>query len=281
VAGNHALKKNGFCGSLRDVRRLPDAVAQLCQHFSINMGEFRSKKKADALAYLIEKAEGGQVNVCQGVLTNKILPLLTDSRSVYKNTSGFVIRDEALPFLFLPSEVNPDEREGRQIFTLLYLLALIGLDAYDYQIERDFKVGMLAAKGRQKSAYHIASEFLLPFADTEALRGTAITAETRDKLAREYKLTPTAVVVILRKREIISASEYAALLPPPPPARGPKGGAPVPIESSVKKFNGKYACDYINGDFSSGKLTAVQTQYLLFGSINKNGFKKYKNNLGL
>ncbi len=281
VAANHSLKKNPFCGSLRDVRRLPDAAAQLCKHFGIDMGSFRSKNKADALAYLIEKTESGQVNVCQGVLTNKILPLLTDSRSVYKNTSGFVIRDESLPFIFLPSEVNPDEREGRQILTLLYLLALIGLDAYDYQIERDFKVKMLAAKGREKSAYYIVSEFLLPFAETELLRGTVITADLRDELARTHKLTPTAVVVILLKREIISAAQYRALVPPLAPARGKKGGAPVPIESSVKKFNGKYACDYINGDFSSGKLTAVQAQYLLFGSINKSGFKKYKKNLGI
>lgn len=281
IAANHKLRKNDFCSSLKGARKLPDAVAQISKHFGIDVNEFRSKNKVDALAYLIEKVESGQVNVCQGVLTNKILPLLTDSRSVYKNTSGFVIRDEALPFLFLPSEVNPNEREGRQIFTILYLLALIGLDAYEYQIERDFKVSMLAAKGREKSAYNIAAEFLLPFAETEPLRGTAITAEVRDRIARKYKLTPTAVVVILRKREIISAPEYTALLPPPAPAQGTKGGAPVAIELSVKKFNGKAACDYINADFSAGKLTAVQAQYLLFGSINKNGFKKYKRNTGI
>ncbi len=281
LAANHKLGKNAFCGSLRGIRRLPDVVAQLCLHFDIDMNSFRIKNKKDALAYLIEKVESGQVNVCQGVLTNKILPLLEDSRSVYKNTSGFVIADESLPFVFLPSEINPNEREGRQIFTLVYLLALIGLDAYDYQIERDFKVSMLAAKGRQKNAYHIVSEFLLPFVETEPLRGTLITAEVRDRLARGHKLTPTAVMVILRKRDIVSQREYVALLPPAPPARGKKGGAPVPIEFSVRKFNGRYVSELVNSDFKVGKITAVQTQYLLLGSINKNGFKKYKHNLGL
>jgi hypothetical protein len=69
---------------------------------------------------------------------------------------------------------------------------------------------------------------------------------------------------------------------PLPAAGGGKSVARTPsIEKSVRKFNGKYAFDYINGDFTAGKITAVQAQYLLFGSINKGGFRKYKSKLGL
>jgi Zn-dependent peptidase ImmA (M78 family) len=242
---------------------------------------FRRKSKQDALAYLVEKCENGKINVCQGVLTNKILPHLKTSRSVYKNTSGFVIHDDAVPFVFIPSEVNPDEREGRQIFTLAFPIALIGLDAYEYQIEPDFKVSLLAARGMQSRAYSIASEFLLPYEDTAVLQGNQITTATRDELAQKYKITPTAVTVILRKRGLVSGVEYEALLPSStlPPA---KSVARTPsIELSVRKFNGRYAFELINADFAQRKISAMQIQYLLFGAPNKRGFKKYKSQLGL
>lgn len=283
IAANHKLTENTFCGSLKSTVLYSDAVSKICKYFDIDINSFRSKNKSNALAYLIEKVESKQINICQGVLnSNKILPLLNDSRSVYKNTSGFVIRDESLPFLFIPSEVNPDERDGRQIFTLLYLLVLIGLDAYSYQIDRDFKTKMLSAKGQERKAYGIVSEFLLPLEKTKELEGTTITSEIRDNLAKEYKLTPTAVVVILKKRGVISEPEYKSLIPTLPPAMGKKGNSRTPrIEFSVRKFNGKYAYKYINEDFTAGKLTSVQTQYLLFGCIYKKGFKKYRQNLGI
>ncbi len=279
ITDNHALPKNKFCGSLKG-RSVDDAVERICRDLDINMSFFRSRNKEGALAYLIEKIEAGQINVCQGVLANKILPALSDSRSVYKNTSGFVIRDDSVPFIFIPSEVSPDEREGRQIFTLLYLLVLIGLEAYEYQIEKDFKISMLSAAGRQKTAYSIVAEFLLPAAVTEPLRGIAVTADARDKLARQYKLTPSAVVLILRKRGILDQREYNSLLPPTAPPVKSKGRTPS-IELSVRKFNGKYAFDYVNRDFAAAKITPVQTQYLLFGSINKSGFRKYRSKLGI
>lgn len=281
ISENHSTKSsNRFCGSLKK-QSVGDAVRKIGEHFAIDMDTFRRKNKRDALAYLIEKIESGGVNICQGVLTNKILPHLKASRSVYKNTSGFVIHDENFPFAFIPSEINPDEREGRQIFTLVFLVALIGLEAYEYQMEQDFKVSMLKARGLQRKAYDIATELLLPSGHTAALEGASITFETREQLSRRYKLTPTAVVVILKKRGLISATEYEDLLPAPTLASGKSVARTPSIELSVRKFNGRYAFEYINSDFASRKITAVQMQYLLFGAINKKGFKQYKVKLGL
>ncbi|MCW2114428.1 hypothetical protein [Bradyrhizobium elkanii] len=281
LSENHANKSsNRFCGSLKR-QSVADAVLTMLEHFAIDMDAFRRKNKRDALAYLVEKIEGGAVNVCQGVLTNKILPHLKASRSVYKNTSGFVIHDEHFPFAFIPSEINPDEREGRQIFTLAFLVALIGLDAYEYQMEQDFKVSLLKARGLRRKAYDIVTELLLPFGHTALLEGAPITFETRDHLSRRYKLTPTAVVVILKKRGLISTAEYEDLLPTPTPGGGKSVARTPSIDLSVRKFNGKYAFEYINADFASQKVTAVQMQYLLFGAINKKGFKQYKAKLGL
>lgn len=277
---NGSFSKNTFCGSLRGLR-LSEAAEEIARHFKINRAHLQTLNKPNALAYLIEKVEGGQVNVAQGVLTNKLLPHLAHSRSVYKNTSGFVIKHECLPYVFLPSEVNPDERDGRQIFTLLFLLSLIGLDAYNFQIERDFKTKMLAAKGREKSAYMIASEFLLPFKDTEILRGTLITAGVRNRLASRHKITPSAVVTILLKRTIITPAEFKELQPPIPPSRAAKGGRTPPIEQSIKKFNGLHVYDLINQNLKTGKIKPIQAQHLLLGGPYKKGFRQYRKNLGI
>lgn len=280
VTTNHSFPKNAFCGAL--VGKDPVAAAALLRdHFGIKDGAFRTKNKVDALDYLIEKAEEHQVSVSQGVLANKILPALNDSKNVYKSTSGFVIGHAQLPFVFLPSETNPDEREGRQILTLVYLLVLIGLEAYEYEIEKDFKAKMLAATGKQATAYDVASEFLLPTSVTDALRGNVITEASRDDLAKRHKITPTAVVVILRRRKVITYEQFNSLTPLTAPARAPKSGGPQAIDRSVRKFNGKHAFELINADFAAGRINNMGTQYLLFGGPNKVGFKKYKRKLGL
>lgn len=280
ISERHQTEVHSFCGALKG-RSVSDAAQRICSYFGISPATFQRKNKQDALAYLIEQFENRGINVCQGVLTNKLLPHLKASRSVYKNTSGFVIHDKCFPFAFIPSEVNPDEREGRQIFTLVFLIALIGLDAYDYEIEPDFKVSMLRARGMQRNAYDITAELLLPFNDTLALQGKQVTPALRDELAQKYKITPTAVTVILRKRGLVSAAEYEALLPSPMSSTGKHVARTPSIELSVRKFNGRYAFDLINADFAARKLTAMQIQYLLFGAPNKKGFKQYKSKLGL
>lgn len=158
VTQNGTFPKHNFCGSLKGMRPV-DAAAHIAAFFEIDVAVFRSKKKSSALAYLIKRLEEKNINVCQGVLTNKILPEVKGVRDVYKGTSGFVIKDEKVPFIFIPSEINPDEKDGRQIYTLAYLLTIIGLEEYEYILNKDFKASLLASRGLQKRIYNIASEF--------------------------------------------------------------------------------------------------------------------------
>lgn len=279
------LPTNTFCGSLVG-KSSTDAVTHILSYFDIDINKFRGyKNKSSALSYLLGKIEGKYVNVSQGVLTNKMLPhrLVVDS-SIYKNTSGFVIKDEKIPFIFLPSEINPDEVEGRQIYTLIYLVVLIGLNEYDFFIEKNFKTKALSAKSKQKKIYAITSELLLPSAVTETMRGTLVTSTVRDNLASDYKITPTAVVVTLRIRKVISTkAEYEALLPPPyVPSKTSTHFSRTPkIETSVKKFCGVYSFESVNAGIKSGQLSSTQAQYLLFGAVNKKNFKKYRDGLNL
>jgi hypothetical protein len=283
ITTTNTLPKNVFCGSLIH-KTNRDAVAQILSYFNIDINKFRSyKSKSSAFGYFLDKVESKFINVSQGVLANKMLPAwqVVDN-SIYKNTSGFVIKDDRIPFIFLPSEVNPDEVEGRQIYTLTYLIVLIGLNEYDFFIEKNFKATALSATNKQKRIYAITSELLLPSEVTEKFRGNIITSAIRDELASVYKITPTAVVVTLKIRDIIiSQDEYKALLPPPyePSKASPHNKRSPKIETSVRKFCGRPSFNLVNDGISSGQLSNIQAQYLLFGAVNKKGFKNYRERL--
>lgn len=280
VTQNGAFPKHSFCGSLSGMRAT-DAATHIATYFDIDTNLFRRKSKAEALAYLIKQLEEKNLNISQGVLTNKILPEVKGVRDVYKGTSGFAIKDDKVPFLFIPSEINPNEKDGRQIYTLIYLLVVIGLEEYEYIIRKDFKASLLDARGVQKRIYDIASEFLLPKARTEEFRGVTITEAIRDDLSSAYKITPSAVTVIFRKRgHIPNQAMYEALIPdqqPDAPSNSPRRHPH--IEVSVRKFNGKHVCDVANPAIKSRALFPVQAQYILFGAVNKKNFKLYQKTL--
>lgn len=268
---------NQFCGSLVG-KNDKDAVSHILSYFSIDIDKFRNyKNKASSLEYLIKKIEDKNINISQGVLTNKMLPNhQVVNNSVYKNTSGFVIKDEKIPFIFLPSEINPDETDGRQIYTLIYLLVIIGLNQYNFFIEKDFKTKAIKAKGQQAKIYRITSELLLPRTQTDLLKDQTVTTEIRDDLSLKYKMTPTAVLVTLRIRNTITHDEYKLLLPPEyKPQKNTNIMKSPGIETSVRKFCGKHSFDFINTAIKNGSVTSVQAQYLLFGGVNKKGYKKY------
>jgi hypothetical protein len=265
LSDNAILSTNSFCGSLVGMKDA-NAVSHIISYFGIDMGKFWDyPHKADALKYLIEKIEDKYINVSRGVLANKILPnWRVVQNSLYKNTSGFVLKDEKIPFVFLPSEINPDETDGRQIYTLIYLIILIGLNQYDFILEKDFKVEVLVAKGQSAKIHMMISEFLLPRAVTNQFRGQRVTHQLRDDLSARHKLTPTAVLVTLKIRgHFASQQEYEALLPPEytaPQTKGPKHSPK--IETSVKKFCGRHPFNFINTAIKSGAVQSVQAQYL-------------------
>lgn len=282
ICENNNTLHNPFCGSLVG-KKDKEVIEHILSFFSIDLNTFRGyKNKATSLEYLIKKIESKNINISQGVLTNKMLPTWqVVENSVYKNTSGFVIKDDKIPFIFLPSEINPDETDGRQIYTLIYLLILIGLNEYNYFIERDFKTKAIKATGKQSMLYRLTSELLLPKEFTDTLKGEEITPEIRDDLSFKYKITPTAFLVTLRIRKIITKEEYINLLPPEykkPKQKKNNMHAPG-IETSVRKFCGKYSFDVINSAIKSGAIQSIHAQYLLFGGVNKKGYKKYREKL--
>lgn len=280
-----SFAKNPFCGSLKG-RQIKSSARYIESHFDISTVRFRSfSTKESALDYLIERVEAKSVNVSRGVLTNKILPhSAVVPGDVYKNTSGFAIRDEKVPFVFLPSEINPDEVASRQIYTLVYLLTVIGLDQYDYVLNKDFAAKMMFGSKVNKKIHSITSEFLLPSDEISQLQGSNISITKRDELAARYKVSPTALVTTLKVRKIIDQPKYDEILPDAfvPGKRSSSSGARTPkVSTSAKKFCGQQSFAAINTGLQNGTLGNTQAQYLIFGTINKKNFKKYRSELDL
>ncbi len=283
LVGTGIFSTNSFCGCLKNVptKRASDKIIST---FSIDRNLlWRYRGKGSALEYLINQIESANINVSRGVLTNKLLPTWQVVPSdVYRNTSGFAIRDDNVPFVFLPSEINPDEVESRQIYTLIYLIAVIGLDQYDYYLDKNFKAKIMGATGMSARIHAITSEFLMPTEETEKLRGQTITMGLRDSLSEKFKVSPLALVTTLRMRGIINKQEFEILKPQPftpkkrtTPSRAPK------ISTSVEKFCGTKSYKAINNGIVSKSITNTQAQYLIFGAANKKGYYKYRNELGL
>ncbi len=283
ITSTERISINPFCGSLARLTT-QRATMSVIHHFEIDqLWMWRTVGKGKALDYLIAQVEAKSINVSRGVLTHKLLPNhRVVPSSIYRNTSGFAIRDECLPFVFLPGEINPDEVESRQIYSLIYLLVVIGLDQYEYILEKDFSAKLLSATGMSRRIHSITTELLIPSAETDKLRGTEITAGIRDHLASQFKVSPTALVTTLRIRNIITKKQYDALIPPPYTPRKRTGDTHMrspKITTAVRKFCGKKSYEVINRSIANRSLTNVQAQYLIFGAVNKKGFRSYRNTL--
>ncbi len=276
VESDSYYTNNAFVSSFKG-RTLIDQVNFTLKHFEIDIKKFRSKNKEDALEYLISQITKKNINISRGVLKGGVLPESPTLITVYKNTSGFVLQSEKVPYIFLPDEINPDDVAGRRIYTLIYLLACIGLDQYDFYIEGHHSASMLKRKGGVKNLHDIVTAFLLPFSVTEALRDKIVTTTTRDNLANDYNLTPTAVLTTLLRRKIISLSVYKALLPPKyvkksMPSKPMKRITPV---NAANKFCGSISTESINRSLRVKGITNVPAQYLLFGRPRHKDFKSY------
>lgn len=273
---------NDYCGSLNG-KPQAEWVDYILDYFEIDQDRLKGKSKASTLDYLIEKLEAKNIRVARGVLSNKIMPSASEITSTYKKSSGFIVHDDQLPYVFLPNEVSEaTETAGRQILTLLSLVILLGKGEHNVFVNGDLEV-QYQSKQILRQAFEVAGEILFPVSASDELRGTQITPEKRDELAAEYMLTPSALVVTLRRRDVIESDDaMQELLESISYVSGKANFARTPkMETSVKKFCGNKTASEIISDITNGKLTSIPAQYLLFGHIDKKHFAKFKSGLGL
>jgi len=269
-----------FSGSLKS-KNVQDAVNYIINYLSIDLEHFRTRDSAEkSKNYLIEKVQSqGNINVSQGVRTNGILPEIKNTFELFKSTSGFVVKDKKIPFIFLPSEINPDENHFRQIYTLLYLLVVIGMEEYSHAIESySFKKVKDDKKFRHMN--DIVSEILLPRSVTDNLATEDINKNLVNRLKEQYKISYTAILFVLRLRKKIDKDIQESLtLPQKEPSLfiGVKKWFAHPhISTSVKKFCGDIAFNKVNTAIKNNAIYPNQAQMIIFGRFRKDKWNDYK-----
>lgn len=276
---------NPFCGSLKNLHR--DKWAKhIIDYFEIDISILRSGNKGRTLDKLITRIEAKNIRIARGVLDNNnmLLPVASTSRQVYRKSSGFVVKDEKVPYVFLPNELNDNETAGRQILTLFVLLILIGNDQYDLYLSGELEMYIKGQKKLQQ-AFGVATEILLPFSETEQYSGIKITATIVEELSSKYMLTPSAVIVTLSQRGFVATEAQkqqlqdalTASLPDTPPA--PKRAAN--IDNAVKKLCGAATTTDLISAIEAKSLGSIRAQYLIFGRVDKLRFAKFKATVGL
>ncbi|MFA5931872.1 MAG: hypothetical protein WC793_00630 [Candidatus Paceibacterota bacterium] len=272
-----------FSGSLKS-KSIQEAVNYIINYFNIDLNYFRTRDSAEkSKEYLIEKIQGKEnINISQGVRTNGILPEIKNTFDLYRNTSGFVVKDKKIPFVFLPSEINPDENHFRQIYTLLYLLVVIGMEEYSHSIE-SYSIKKIKDDKKFKLMNDVVSEFLLPKSVTDNIKTENINKELINNLKEQYKISYTAILFILRFRKKID-KELQELLKLP--EREPsifqdikKWFTHPHISTSVKKFCGDVAFNKVNTAIKNNSIYPNQAQMIIFGRFRKEKWIEYRSEI--
>ena len=266
---------NRYNNSLRGKTPL-NAVERLSSYFQIDRSEFWQKPtKEAAFEYLMTRIEARQINVALGTSEARLVPTSRNHKVLYRNISGFCLKDDRVPFVFINTNLSDEEEPlGRRIFTLVYLVALVGLGVYT--VTRDWRMPLDSSLRDPYSevAYRITSSFLLPEAAIAPYRGRDITRAIVNDLSGRYKLTPAAVLVRLLREQYISRDQYEALTVPTSPhisrLRSPR------IDRAVRRLNGRVVCDAVTKAFRSNGITQNQAQYILFGRIRREAWRAYR-----
>lgn len=269
-----------FSGSLKD-KTVQDVVKHIISYFDIDIKYFRTRDSAEkAKEYLIEKIQTKEnINISQGVRTNGILPEVKNTFDLYKNTSGFVVKDKKIPFIFLPSEINPDENHFRQIYTLIYLLVVIGYEEYSHAIE-SYSFKKIKDDKKFKLINEVVSEFLLPVLVTNGLTMETIDQDLINNLKNQYKISYTAILFILRLRKKIDKDTQESLkLPEREPSvfhEIKKWFNHPHISTSVRKFCGNVAFNKVNNAIKNNSIYPNQAQMIIFGRFRKDKWNEYR-----
>lgn len=280
-AHNQVLEKNVFCGSLKYLAH-DKWAGKIIDFFEIDPEILCKGHKGKVLDKLIDCVEAKNIRVARGVFdsNNKILPTAKTVRRIYQKSSGFVVQDEKVPYVFLPNELNDKETAGRQILTLFVLLILIGNNQYDIALTGELELSITSTRGLQQ-AFSVATEILLPFSVTDAYRTNLIDSNIIEALSEQYMLTPSAIIITLWQRGLLRNDDHKQELLDnmnvPLPTADTKGfRRPANIDTAIKKWCGTATTRDIVQAINSKILSPIEAQYLIFGRVDKSRYAKFK-----
>lgn len=268
-----------FVGSLKssDISNSAEIIKKTREFFEIEMDIFRDKKIDKALNYLKEKIEFKNINISKRVAVHSILPTIKPCRNAYKQSSGFVILDQKIPFIFLPNDTDDTdgaEPPARQIFTCIFLLFIIGFEAKfrifaRSDIEESFSNQPVSSEVSPHYIYELTSEFLLPKEITRKMEEEEINQDYINEIKDKYNLSYSAVLFILRIREIISNDTYKSLELNGSISPSQRNARLPHLSTAVENFCGSVAFKKIQSDYQNRKISKPQVHTMIFGRVNK------------
>lgn len=182
----------------RPGRTVEADAAKLMTLLDLAPGDLRNtKKKADALALLIEKLEAQHVLVAQSA--KNYMPQQMPKGARF---SGMTIKDNKVPYIFIASgdEGEKYEPAGRRVFTLTLLAVLIARGTFATVTYKDHTTDETTYR-----EWEITAEILMPAADFKHADVSTLQAirDTSDA----YKVTPSAVVMRARRLGMIAKDD--------------------------------------------------------------------------
>lgn len=266
---------NLYVGSLAKKFRLGISNAEIADNirtfFLIDLKEFRSSNKSDALNYLCSKIEARNIYI--SFSSNNYMP-----QNIKKDStlSGICIKDKKFPWIFINTR-DGDERPlilesgGRQIFTLVSMLVCIGIQLFAFSS----KIGRRKSVSRR--IFSIAGEILLPRQDLVGLEINNL--EQLKYYAQRFKVTPSMLLMRLKelgmtKQKFVETCRE--LLRKEVENVSQRMRAPLP-ERAYRKYNGEKFSRDILGALKLKKITPLETKSILFrkGKVDTHMFQQY------
>ena len=189
-------------------RSVTDQAEYITRKLGINMEEFRSKAtRRGSFKYLRDRLSANQIHV--SVEAKNCMPVNIPSDV---ELSGFYIRSNSHPYIFIANELNeyPEEGMARKIYTLLFLVVCM------------FK-GVSYAVHIGKQSYKCDYEKFKPFLIHEIVGKILLTDEEMEQIELDengsfmeryslrYKISELALLNRLRNAELLSPETYKHL----------------------------------------------------------------------
>jgi Zn-dependent peptidase ImmA (M78 family) len=255
---------NGFVGSfvkkMNQGYPLEQIAKEIREYFGIDLNYLRTISKDKVLNYLRNCIEGKGILVAFS--SHNYMP---QNLNKELELSGICIKDPKFPYVFINTRDGDDkpkiiESSGRQIFTLLTMVACVGMNKF-----------ILSSKsGKSKNdiskvAFQIASEVVIP---REHLNGIQITSlnDLKEK-SHLFRVTPSMLLYQLRAHKKVDkkhAESYWIQLKQEVKKTEPKHKhAPLPV-TGYSKYNGERFSREVVRAHIEGRVSHLEVKNILF-----------------
>lgn len=242
-------------------------------YLGINLSELRTKSKAEVLNYVRQCAE--EKNILVSFSSYNFMPQNIDPEI---GMSGICVKDKRFPIIFVNTrdgDLKPKilESEGRQIFTLVAMLACIAMNRFIFSTKTSKKGAALTNK-----IFQIVGEILIPKEDISEIEVTNL--EELKQESTSFKVTPSMFLMRLKECGFIDPQLARRLreklideinLMPPSRKRSPLQ------MNGYGKYNGARFSREIISAFKAHKITQDEMKNILFrkGKMNPTLFQDY------